>query len=55
MRGGVFNIIQSCKEAFVLSPVLQRGQVPRAEGISCCVGSAGSGARHWGWGQSGDP
>jgi len=31
MRGGVFDIIQSCSEAFVLSPVLQRGQVPRAE------------------------
>lgn len=31
MHGGVFNIIQSCKEALVLTPVLRRGHIPRAE------------------------
>lgn len=38
MRGGVFYVIQSCNEAFVLSPVLRRGQVARAEVISCLCG-----------------
>lgn len=36
-------------------PVLRRGQVPRAGGPPDGGGSAGSGARHGGWGQSGDP